>query len=757
MKIGIITFWDSQDNYGQILQCYALSTYLRNAAHQPVIIRYKPDSTSSKLAFIKKCNPSHIISYWRYRKAQRNQQKQYADVKRDFDGFRTNHMTYTERVYVGFSQLWHEDWSSFDAFICGSDQIWSPKPDEQLNAYFLQFAPFKCLRVAYAPSFGRSVLPKQYQKELHALLRHFDAVSVREREGVGFCQQAGIDCKLVCDPTLLLRDDDYRKLTRSDKRDGKVFCYLINWDTMFPKEEVNNLVKRYAGVHHFCTNGQNPVFPYEKEQTIGNWLMSIQQSSLSLTNSFHGTVFSILSHTPFISFPLTGEASAMNNRLTSLLTMLGLDNRIYRDGIDLHQLAEAPIDWDDVDSRLEEFRMESAQFLSDALRRKVRKCCHNICFLTRSSVHHNYGGLDRVTELLADYFVQQGGHVYYVSQVRRETLHEDRQYFLPGVSQFQSSANAEWLNAFLKEHDVDVLINQEGNVDLTLPVKDGVKRITVLHFNPNYISDNHFDNKFRNTPLLKAVFHSFIGRAGVACLRRKLSRNYKHQIEWADNFVMLSDLFRGTLTELLPAGYDCRKVLAINNPLCIDKLPAFRSLEKQKTILYVGRIDNSFKNVDKLIRIWGAIAKDVPEWTFEICGDGADVEINRRIIEQEHISRCRLMGLVNPTDFYKRASVIVMASSSSEGWGMVLVEAMQYGCVPIALNSYAAVHDIIEHNVNGVVVEPTKNWESQFTRQLLNLVQDECNRSQMSKNAIESVRRFDMNNIGQQWLKLIDD
>lgn len=756
MKIGIITFWDSLDNYGQIMQGYALSQYLTKSGHDVTMIRYLPYHKASKIETLQKLNPMHLWAYYKYRQEQKNLQT-VVGVTRNFDGFRSAHMKYTEKVYHGFGQLWHEDWSEYDAFVCGSDQIWSPKPEEQLNAYFLQFAPFSSLRVAYAPSFGRSVLPEEYQNQLHELLQHFDAVSVREKEGVGFCAKAGVDSTLVCDPTLLLQNEDYRRLTEASERDNYVFCYLINWPTLFPTDDVRKVVASYKGVHYFCTNGQEQIFDYEKNQTVDNWVTSIQKSDLSLTNSFHGTVFSILSHTPFVSFPLTGESAAMNNRLFSLLTKLGLEDRIYREGEKLQDIISKPIDWAEVDARLQNFREVSESFLQNALTPKERKCEHNVSFLTYGSVHHNYGGLDRVTELLADYLQAKGAKVYFVSQKRREVIHKDLQHFLPNTQDFHSQENADWLNNFLSEHNIDVLINQEGNVNLTLPIKEGVKRITVLHFNPNYIDDHHFNNKFKNQPLLKAIFRTPVGKLAVKHLRSKLTRNYDNQIRWTDHFVMLSDLFRVTLSGLLPQGYNPRKVLAINNPLVMVDDSDSLSIHKEKTIIYVGRIDNGFKNVDKLIRIWSKVAPQLPDWKFEICGQGCEFASNKLLIESENIPRCEMVGLVNPKEYYQKSSIIVASSSSSEGWGMVLVEAQQYGCVPIVLNTYAASRDIIKDSKNGIIVEPTADWQERFGEQIIHLAKDENKLKELSAASIQSVKQYNIDRIGQQWLKLIND
>lgn len=760
MKIGIITFWDSQDNYGQVMQSYALSAYLTNAGHEAVVIRYKPYQKASRKEAISKLSPSHILNYYKFRKGQLAL-RTVVSVTRDFDGFRKKHIRYTDKIYHGFKQLWQEDWSSYDAFVCGSDQIWSPKPEEQLNAYFLQFAPYRSLRIAYAPSFGRSVLPAEYQKQLHGLLRHFDAVSVREKEGVDFCSNEGITCKLVCDPTLLLNDSDYRKLTNSTERDNHVFCYLIKWDTLFPVEQVKKVVGNFSGVHYFCTNGQEPYFDYEKNQTIENWLASIQKSNLSLTNSFHGTVFSILSHTPFVSFPLIGESSAMNNRLFSLLSKLGLESRIYKDGTDIQKIIDTPIDWEQVDERLRIFRQFSEDFIGEALTPKQRECEHNVCFLTNGSIHHNYGGLDRVTELLADYLKSKGANVYYVSKQRRKVMHEDMQYFLPDTENPHSEDNAKWLDEFMAHHNIDVLINQEGNVDITLPLKSSVRKITVLHFNPNYIDDRYFFNKIKTYPtFLKAVLtfllHTPLNKLGLRYLRNKLSKNYEKQIGWADDFVLLSDRFKATLDMLLPNGYDGTKVIAINNPIVLDKPVALDSLDKEKVVLFVGRMDNNFKNVDKLLLMWKDIAKEMPDWKFVLCGDGPDLEYNKHIVVSNNIKNVYFAGQCDPTEYYKKSIIIIIMSSASEGWGMVLVEGKKYGCIPVVLNTYASVRDIVHDGIDGCVVEPSKNAYCDFAHKLQMLMRDGDKQKMMMKKSIDSVKQYDISIIGQQWLKLIN-
>ena len=93
-----------------------------------------------------------------------------------------------------------------------------------------------------------------------------------------------------------------------------------------------------------------------------------------------------------------------------------------------------------------------------------------ICFQTRGGVNHDYGGLDRVTELLADFFVASGYQVYYLSQVKRPGTHATRQIYLPNQIELTSPENIAFYNTFLQEQEVDILINQEGNVNIIIPL-----------------------------------------------------------------------------------------------------------------------------------------------------------------------------------------------------------------------------------------------------------------------------------------------
>jgi hypothetical protein len=378
MKIGIITFWNSQDNYGQLLQCFALQHYLKKKGHQPFLIRYIPQvKTKTKLERIaslwKLLSPTHINAYKKFIEDQKKSAIFDAKNPRYFDDFRAEHIDFSSSIYRNLNDLKNENWDA-DAFICGSDQIWSYSPiKENIEAFFLQFAPKTSKVIAYAASFGRPELPPDYLKMLPNMLNKFHAVGLREETGVTLCKKANrSDASLVCDPTLLLMGSDYIAsiVKKEVKETNTVFTYLLNWETDFPLDEIKtimaseNLEMNFIGAHGMENRN---LFPFFDDLRIASWLQKMASSKYSFTNSFHGTVLSILLKRSFVTFPLSGVSAKMNGRITTLLSLLGLEDRIYTPGKSIEEILKQPIDWDLVEEKLNAFRGESASFLEKSL------------------------------------------------------------------------------------------------------------------------------------------------------------------------------------------------------------------------------------------------------------------------------------------------------------------------------------------------------------------------------------------------------
>lgn len=388
-----------------------------------------------------------------------------------------------------------------------------------------------------------------------------------------------------------------------------------------------------------------------------------------------------------------------------------------------------------------------------------------ICFQTSGGVNRNYGGLDRVTELLANYFESQGFKVYYLSHIKRPNSNLDRQFYLPNEKELFSKENEVFYNSFLREKHIDVLINQEANVNIILPLdkeNSSIIYISALHFNPNYITDFHFNHKINkmNIPnFLKSILNWVVGISFVkqklhGYLHRKLEYNYYLNYSKSDQFVLLSDNFKKDLQSLF-VKYDLPKnVTSINNPIERTNKQINISTKKNK-LLYVGRLEIGMKQLDKLLNNWNDLAMNFPDWSLHLVGGGPDEVLLKNQVAQKQIPRVFFEGIQNPEKYYEEASIFCFSSSSSEGWGMVLVEAQINGCVPIAFNSYASIKDIIQHDKNGILVPAYDN--SIYKKELTKLMSDREIREKMATEAIISSQKFDVEVIGQQWINLIDE
>lgn len=388
-----------------------------------------------------------------------------------------------------------------------------------------------------------------------------------------------------------------------------------------------------------------------------------------------------------------------------------------------------------------------------------------ICFQTRGGINHDYGGLDRVTELLADFFEENGFTVYYLAQVKRPDTHKTRQYYLPNEQELTSKENIEFYNKFIEEKQIDIFINQEGNVNIILPLMEKNKSIiylTALHFNPNYITKFHFRNKINkmNIPSgLKKVISTlftipFIEDQAFAYLHRKLENNYYINCSNCDRFILLSNRFQNDFAALFKTKKLPSNICAINNPIRINNA-AIDFSKKKKKLLYVGRLECGMKQLDTLLNNWNLIANNFPDWSLHLVGGGPDEMMLKQQVVQEEIPRVFFEGIQDPQPYYEEASIFCFSSASSEGWGMVLVEAQMNGCVPVAFESYSAIADIISDHKTGLLV-PAYNNEL-YINALMELMQNEILREELAINAIEYVKRFDIDTIGKQWINLFED
>lgn len=330
MKIGIITL-PLHTNYGGILQAYALQTLLERMGHQVDILEeplvYKHASLNRYIRrILKKCvGKRSIINYEGF---MRKWQPRVASNINQFIN------TYIHRRIVNFESLTEGE---YDAFIVGSDQVWRPSYNQHLEQAFLNFTKNwkNVKRIAYAASFGVDnwEFTKKQTKECKRLVQKFDFVSVREDTAVNLCKEhLGIEATHVLDPTLLLSADDYQKLIDGIKISDSsyVFSYLLD-ESEEKIDILEDISKRLnLPVRKIKLEKDISKIPMSKLKSltypsIQEWLASFAQADFVVTDSFHGTVFSIIFNKPFVVLPNKGRGMS---RMLSLLSDFNSKGRI---------------------------------------------------------------------------------------------------------------------------------------------------------------------------------------------------------------------------------------------------------------------------------------------------------------------------------------------------------------------------------------------------------------------------------------------
>jgi hypothetical protein len=336
MKIGIMTFWSSNDNYGQLLQCYALQKYLKDLGYEAFLIRFELKNRKS-LSFkrlLKIFNPVKVIRFLSKKKHLKQLQKEHQNnLTRRFDDFRAKYIVQSEQLYTSYNELKNNP-PEADVYIIGSDQVWnfgSVEIGEYINAHCLQFAPKNAKRISYAASFGVDSLKDDVSKYIQPLLKSFSSISVRENSGKDICNKIGIKADVVCDPTLLLDKTQWSQLKGNTEINNRkyVFLYLLTNTCEFSVRKLKewtdskNLDLIYvSGNTAYCKTDFDDNNITKSYLTINQWLDYLYNAEYVITNSFHCSLFSLIFSKKVGIVPLSSSLKRTNDRINSLFSNL---------------------------------------------------------------------------------------------------------------------------------------------------------------------------------------------------------------------------------------------------------------------------------------------------------------------------------------------------------------------------------------------------------------------------------------------------
>lgn len=335
-KLGIITFYDT-DNYGAVLQAYALQSTIQNMGHTAEFVRFY-DETAKQAA--------HASGMRDYYKILKNSNynlygylKTYALIQlvaQKFDFFREKYMNVSRIAYYSMEQLQTAN-QDYMGFVCGSDMIWSDI-GQNMDVFFLQFAQ-PGTRISYAPSLtGINTSDKKELTKLKKRLEGIDFLSCREKFGVDIITElTGKKAFHALDPTLLMTKDMWKKHLQFDTKDRKnkyILCYMFGGAPNSVIRELKTIGKKLnADIRYIpmsvkersyeLQNGRTAAYgPYEFVELFYN-------ADFVITNSYHGLLFSLIFEKPFVLFHREHncEWSIHEERMNSILSITGLSNR----------------------------------------------------------------------------------------------------------------------------------------------------------------------------------------------------------------------------------------------------------------------------------------------------------------------------------------------------------------------------------------------------------------------------------------------
>lgn len=372
MKIGILTL-PLHNNYGGILQAYALQTVLKRMGHDAVVI---DKSREIKLPIIS------FSRYFLYFKLLAHKVLVDRNTTIFWDRKHNREYKVMSTYTLPFMQMYikrfvaKRDYSNikqgdFDAFVVGSDQVWRPKYFGQniISKAFLSFAKdWDVKRISYAASFGTEEWEYSEEQTLECKewIKKFDAVSVRESSAVKLCKEyLNVDALHVLDPTMLLSATDYIQLFKdanSPQSPASLMCYIL--DETEDKQKVVFNVEETLNLTAFSVNSKYEVrtAPLEEriQPPVEAWLRGFYDAKFVVTDSFHACVFSILFEKPFIVY---GNKDRGMARFHSLLSIFGLENRLITNSVAAQKVIAEPIDWNAVNARKQEWQKKSLNFL----------------------------------------------------------------------------------------------------------------------------------------------------------------------------------------------------------------------------------------------------------------------------------------------------------------------------------------------------------------------------------------------------------
>lgn len=366
-------------------------------------------------------------------------------------------------------------------------------------------------------------------------------------------------------------------------------------------------------------------------------------------------------------------------------------------------------------------------------------------YLTR---YPGCGGIETVTSLICGELLKRNYEIDILSHFQEGECHIEGMhiYAMPNQKKWQAIENQSYFLELVHKKQYDLLIYQDSyapteDLICTVGKKTKVPFIVFEHSSPLFVyNKRNLLPWYTSKGFLRRLLHfGLVFRERQR--KRKLLENCKH-------YVLLSVYNIPEFCKIVGRPQN-EKIIHIPNPITIGSREDY---EKENMVLYVGRFVRE-KRIEKMLEMWYRLqmTAHIANWSFYLVGDGPEKMHLESYCKRMGLKNVHFEGFQNPIDYYKRAKIFLM-TSSFEGWGMTLCEAMKFGVVPLALDTYSSVWEIIRNGDDGFIL----NDEIEMEHCVIRLIEHPTELKKMSEQAQENIKRFALENVIEKWENIIN-
>ena len=386
MKVALAINYDYHD-YGGMLQAFATQRFLEKQGIESDAFNFdnvKGDISRRKwkyflsnmmdISIVKE--KSRLIEKKIRQKTNARLKAQMAERDNAFDKFCTSHFK-VSRPFASWEDMAKASQKEYDAVIVGSDQLWLPS-NVMADYYTLNWVPEKVKKIAYATSFGIGNIPQKYKEMYRQYLTRIDYLSARETSGQEIISElTDRSVPLVNDPALLLDANGWDEVIKDKPiiNDKYIFCYFMG-DNPEQRDFVKRLAKEkglkiVALLHldQFIETDEHYADYTPWNISPADFVNLVKYAEYVCTDSFHGTVFSIIYSRNFFTFKRFNKKASLstNTRITSLLTRIGLMDRLV---VNLDKRPDNINDWRKIQECVSDFRNASGSWLIESINKQ---------------------------------------------------------------------------------------------------------------------------------------------------------------------------------------------------------------------------------------------------------------------------------------------------------------------------------------------------------------------------------------------------